>query len=186
MKRFVFILMGLFFVSQAMAQHSITKKDGVVIQGRVVKRSRDAAAVRTVDGNLIVVQMNDIAQIQSGKIILDFQTQIKYRAEKRRPFLPFLILTGAASVYGVRKFGDYQTHRDEAKKMLDTFPETNKDYIYLNDKSKRDLAMTVISGVVAVGTAYIALRPIEVKTPIGPFQFSMGVQGSRVQLSMNF
>jgi len=181
MKRILFILISCLFFSQAMAQYNITKKDGVVIQGRVVKRSKDAYAVRTVAGNLVVVQIRDIARIQSGKTLFDLETQIRYRVEKRRPFLPFLLLSGAAAFYSAHQIEEYRKNKKEADDAI-----FDEDIIYLNDKSKRNMAFSIISGFVSVGTAYIALRPIEVKTPIGPIKLSMGVRNNRVQLSMNF
>jgi hypothetical protein len=186
MRRLLFILITLVFVSQTFAQDVITKKDGVVIHGRVVKRANNAFAVRTNEGNLVVIKEADVASIQRGKLLMDFERQLRFRVEKRRPFLPFLIITGVSAAYGVQKYKDYEKHRDEADEQKAIFGEDNEEYINLNDKSKRDMAMTVISGVVSLGTAYIALRPIEVKTPLGPLNLSMGVKANQVQLAIHF
>ena len=187
MKRMLCILIACLCVSQAWAQDLITKKDGVKIKGRVVKSANQAYAVRTVEGNLVVVKMDDIATIKRGNMLLDLEHQIKFRVEKQRPFLPFLILTGASTAYSVYQFNEYKKNKKAADDALAGLTDTTEDeYINLKDKSKRNLAMCIASGFVGVGTAYIALKPVEVRTPLGPLKLSLGVQGSQVQLAVRF
>ena len=181
MKRMFCILIACLCVSQVMAQDIITKKNGTKIRGKVVKNANQAFAVRTLEGNLVVVQQADIATIQRGHMLLDLERQIKFRVEKKRPFLPFLILSGASVAYSVHQFNEYKKNKDAADEVI-----LQDDYIYLKDKSKRNLAMCIVSGFVGMGTAYIALKPVEVKTPLGPFKLSLGVVPGKVQLAMRF
>ncbi|MCK5149052.1 hypothetical protein KAR48_20015 [bacterium] len=180
-QRFLFILLTCLFVSQAMGQDIITKKDGLVIRGRVVKRANKAIAIRTTEGILTVVKQADVSSIQRGKMLYDLETQIRYRIEKRRPYLPFLILTGAGAAYAVKQFDEYKKNKKEADAEIRV-----DDIQNLNDKSKRNLATSIVSGIISIGTAYIALRPIEVKTPLGPFKMSLGIHDTQIRLSMNF
>ncbi len=191
MKKLIFIVFIL-ACSQVSAQYDkIITKQNIVYLGRVVRISAETnrCAVQQLDGNIVVVPIDQIAEIHRGGQVLDFTTNIRYRIEKQRPFLPLLALSIGSGIYSVTKFRDYRDNKEKADLALDEIQdEDDSDYTYLNDQSRKDLAWGVISALACVGSTYLALRPVEVRIPVRPFTFSMQpmIYPDRIQFSFSW
>jgi len=176
------ILLAVFFVNGFCAD-VIVLKTGVRIEGKVIKRTRDKWAFRRVDGSLTILETKQIAEYIQGNKIYDIQKKVYFVVEKRRPYLPFLILSAGTGYYAVKKFQDYKVSK---KKAADDKieAELSPDYTNIKDNSGKDLAYGIVSGIFCVGSFYFALKPVEVKTAMGSFRLTM--TPARVNLALSF
>ncbi|MBN2415011.1 hypothetical protein JXO52_04180 [bacterium] len=180
MQRLLMILFfSLLLAGTGFATDIIVTKTGARIEGKVLKRTDDQWAFRRLDGSITIFKTADISQFIRGKYIYDFEKKIQFIVEKRRPFLPFLVLSAGTGYYAVQKFQDYRKHRDEAEA-----DNLGPDYQNLQDESKKDMAFGIISGLFCAGSIYIALRPVEVKTALSTFKLS--ATPSRLNLAIEF
>ena len=182
MKIIICFLLCLCFISQAFGGDIILTKQNRKYNGKVIKRTAKGFVVRTVEGSVVVIPSENMKMIYQGNKVYNFDEGLAYYLEKRRPFLPFVILSVAAGAYSVRKYRDYQDHHDqaEAEKLIEAGPE----YTNLKDQSKKDLAWCVVSGLFSLGSFYVALKPMEVRVPIGRINLSMAPRG--VTLALHF
>ena len=99
---------------------------------------------------------------------------MSYYIEVKRPFLPLAILGIGAGIYAVKEFQDYQENQRK----------TNETGVQDLSSSKNALALGIASTLISLGSFYIALRPLEIKVPIG--KIKMSVMPGGVRLAMNF
>ncbi len=107
---------------------------------------------------------------------------MSYYLEVRRPFLPFVVLGIATGAYALGKYREYQDKKTQAEQAIDDLPGQGQDYTYLDDQSKKALAWSIVSGLFSVGSFYVALRPLEVKVPIGKINLSTTSSGISIAL----
>jgi len=176
------ILLCLFFVPQLFSADTIVTKKNRKYYGKVIKIIERGFVVRTVDGNVIVIPQDHISKIFRDNKVLDFEKKMSYYREVRHPFLPFMVLSVATGVYSVKRFQDYKEHHRQAED--EKLKNAGPDYTNLNDQSKRDLAWSVVSALFSAGSFFVALRPMEVRVPIGRINLSM--MPNRVSLAFRF
>jgi len=166
MRRITIYLLCLLFVPQLFAADTIVTKKNRKYYGKVIKIIGKGFVVKTIDGNVVVIPQSHISKIFRGNKVLDFESKMSYYREIRHPFLPFMVLSVATGVYSVKRFHDYKEHRRQADE--NTIP----GYTNLSDQSKRDLAWSIVSALFSAGSFFVALRPMEVKIPIGRINLS--------------
>lgn len=178
MKKVACILLLLCFVPHVLGADIILTKQKRKYRGKVIKIIDKGFVVRTVEGSIIVIPKENISKIFRGNKVLDFEEGMSYYLEVRRPFLPFMVLSIATGAYAVKKFQDYQKERDRVRNA------TPEEMVNTSDKSKTYLAWCIVSGLFSVGSFYVAIRPMEVKIPIGRINLSATSNG--VMLALHF
>jgi hypothetical protein len=174
-----FLILG--FAGWVLAEDTIVTKTNRKYRGTVIDRNDKGFVMRTVEGHMVVIPTDRISQIKRNNLVYDLETKTKYYLEKRHPFLPFIVLSVAAGVYSIHKYQDYVKHRDDAEIAKQ---EAGGNYTYLEDQSKKDLAWCIVSGLFSAGSFYIALRPMEVKVPMGKIRVSASASG--IQIALHF
>ena len=180
MKRVICVFLLLCVVSQVMATDTIVTKKGRKFQGKVIRIIEKGFVVRTTEGSVIVLPKENISKIYRDNKVLDFEEGMSYYLEVRRPFLPFIVLAITSGAYCIDRYGQYRDDREDADAVMN---DEDKELQYLNS-SKKALAASIISGLFCVGSFYIALRPMEVRIPIGKIRMSATSNG--VQLALHF
>lgn len=176
MKKVATILLLLCLIPHAFGADTIVTKKDRKYHGKVIDRNTKGFVIRTVEGSLVVIPQENISKIIRDNKIYDLEERISYYLEVRRPFLPFVVLSIATGAYAVKKFQDYQDERDRVKNS------TPEDLVNTSDKSKSHLAWCVASGLFSLGSFYVAIRPMEVKVPIGRINLSTTSNGITVAL----
>jgi len=176
MKKVATILLLLCLIPHAFAADTIVTKKNRKYHGKVIKIIDKGFVVRTVEGSIIVIPKENISKIFRGNKVLDLEEGMSYYLEVRRPFLPFIVLSIATGAYAVKKFQDYQNERERVKNS------TLGDLVDTSDKSKTHLAWCIASGLFSLGSFYVAIRPMEVKVPIGRINVSTTSNGITVAL----
>ena len=179
MKRVICVILLFCVVSQVLATDVIVTKKGRKFQGKVIRIIEKGFVVRTTDGSVIVLPKNNISKIYRDNKVLDFEEGMSYYLEVRRPFLPFIVLAITSGAYCIDRYGQYRNDKEDAEDAVGDEDELQ----YLNS-SKKALAATIISGLFCVGSFYIALRPMEVRVPIGKIR--MSATSSGVTLALHF
>ena len=182
MKRLISIILCVCFVSQLVAADVIVTKNNRRYNGTVVRIIDRGFVVRTAEGNVILIPKDSIARIYRDNKVLDFEEGMSYYLEVRRPFLPFVVLGIATGAYALGKYREYQDKKTQAEQAIDDLPGQGQDYTYLDDQSKKALAWSIVSGLFSVGSFYVALRPLEVKVPIGKINLSTTSSGISIAL----
>ena len=181
MKRAICIILLLCFATQVIAADIIVTKKNHRYEGKIVKTTKGGLLVRTLEGSVVVIPVKDISRIYRGNKIHDFEEGLSYYLEVRRPFLPFIVLSIASGYYAVQKYRDYRDHKEQSEVEL---PE--EDMQNLKDQSKSDMAWCVVSGLLAAGSLWVALRPLEVKIPIARIRVSATPTPNGVTLAFHF
>ena len=167
----------------ALAMDTIVTKKNHKHVGTVIQRNETGYVLRTPDGSLVVVPIQDISKIIRDNKVYDFDKKMGYYLEKRRPFLPFVILGVGAGMYAYKKFSDYANNKRRADNALEEYGDPDQSTQYL-DASKQDMAWGIASSVLSVGSFFIAFKPLQVTVPIGPIHIGMGP--AQVGLAMQF
>jgi len=177
------LLIGVFLVMAAhcFGQDIIITKQNKKYKGEVVKLTDKGFILRLLDGTIIVVPKSDISQIHRGKMIIDLEKKMRYYKEVHHPFLPLLVLGISSGAYSIKKFGDYQDERERVNNETPDIVEKNT-----SDRSFEHLALCIGSGLLSLGSIYIAFRPMEVTIPIGPIKMSANYSYKSVMLSFHF
>ena len=183
MRRVAVVILMLCMIPQLLKADIIVTKDNNRYTGKVVKILPKDFAVKLNDGTVIIIPKNKVSQIIRNNIVLDLDQGIRYFVEKRRPFLPFLILGTATGIYSFKKFKDYKDHKKQADDLA-AQAGMQEGYQNLNDQSKRDLAYGIVSAIFSVGSYYISLKPMEVKVPMGKINLSASPRG--INLALHF
>lgn len=180
MKKIVSLGIIFLFFTQICLADIIETKTNKVYKGKIIKTSEKGLAVRTEEGNTVVIPKNQLARIQREKKVYDFLSGEIYYLEKRRPFLPFSVFSVSLGVYSVTKFQDYQRNHKKAEEEKKEDPDVQN----LKDESGKDLAVSIGLGICSVATFILALKPIEVKVPVG--KISMNVTPTHIGLALSF
>ena len=179
MKRVICVFLLFCAVSQVLATDTIVTKRGRKFQGKVIRIIEKGFVIRTTEGSVIVLPKDNISKIYRDNKVLDFEEGMSYYLQVRRPFLPFIVLAITSGAYCIDRYGQYRNDREDADEAVGDEEELQ----YL-DSSKKALAASIISGLFCVGSLYIALRPMEVRVPIGKIRMSATSNG--VQLALHF
>jgi len=182
MKRVFYVLILLGFTSQLTAADVIETKTNRKYNGKIVKIVEDKIVIKTDEGNMVGIPRSSLARITRGKEIFDFVSGERYYLEVRRPFLPFMVVSAACGAYSVVKYQDYQRIHSRYEKEKQEAGAGGT--VNLKDTSKKDLSTSVVLAVCSAGTFIMALKPMEVKIPIGRIKLGMAPTGMR--LSLNF
>jgi hypothetical protein len=176
MKRILTVLVLLALTSSLTGADLIETKNNRKYNGKIVKIVDDKVVIKTDEGNMIGIPKSSLSRITRGKEVFDFSAGERYYLEVRRPFLPFMVVSVACGAYSVVKFQDYQRNRRENPSGENG--ETNLK------ASKKDLNTGIILAICGAGTFVMAIKPMEVKVPIGKIKLGMAPDGMR--LSLNF
>lgn len=177
---FVFLLSGITF--QALGADLIETKNHKKYNGKIIKTVDNKVVIKTEEGNMIGIPRSSLSKVTRGKEVFDFEKGERYYLEVRRPFLPFMVLSVACGAYSVVKFQDYKRNHDKYEKEKKATGAG--DVSNLNDNSKKDLSAGVVLAVCSVGTFIMAIKPMEVKVPVGKIKISMAPNG--MELALNF
>jgi len=182
MRKWICIFLILCLMIPSLSADIIITKQNKKYHGKVIRVTEKGFVVRTTDGSVIVLPKNHVSKIFRGNKVLDLEKKMSYYVEIRRPYLPFAVLGIATGVYAVKKFQDYKDHKEQADRIKKK--EGASDHQYLADESKKDLAWCIVSGLFSVGSFYVALRPMEVKVPIG--RINLSARSGRITLALHF
>lgn len=182
MKRLILILF-LVFVSETFGADLIITKENRKFKGKVVKVADGKFIVRTTSGSTLAIPRSHVAKIYRGNRLLDFEEGMSYLVEKRHPYLPFIVLSVASGAYSVNRYQEYKRRKDAYNEYRDS-PDYDPELQNVSDDSGKALAESIIFGLFSAGSFYFAVKPMEVRVPIGKIQVSAAPGG--VRLSLNF
>ena len=183
MQRLILIVSFLICLAPALLGQDIIKtKSNQKYVGKIVKVSKKnrSFVIKTDQGNMVAVKFADVLTVQRGNKIIDLKAGESYYLEVRRPYLPFAILGVASGVYSVSQFQEYQKRKDKFNSGSESGEQN------LKDDSGEAMALGIVSGLVSLGSFYVAIRPLEVKVPIGKVKVSGSPMGNGVMLSLHF
>ncbi len=178
MKNVCTIFLFFIFISNIWGKDTIITKQNNKYEGTVVNRTEKGFELRRYDGSTIVIPLENIFQIIRNNIVYDLNEGLKYQVDVRHPFLPFAVLGVVTGAYAVKSFRDYQNERERIKNS------TPADLQNMDDKSKTFLAYSLVSALFSAGSFYIAFKPMEFRTPMGPISLSATSTG--VSIAMHF
>lgn len=184
MKKLACAILLLVWVPLIFGADVIVLKNGRQYRGKVtgVVEKGKGLMVKTDEGNVVVIPKANVSKIFRDNMVLDFESGERYYLEKKRPFLPFIVLSVATGAYSIKKYQDYRDNRDKSKK--ETSQTGQSDLQNFKDQSKKDMAECIVSGLFCAGSLYVAFKPIEVRVPIGKINISAIPNG--VMLSLQF
>ena len=184
MKKWIVSLVLISFITQPIIADVIVTNQNRKFEGKVVKRVKSKLVVRTNEGSAVMIPVDKISKIYRGNKVIDFQTKESYYIETRRPFLPFMVLGAVSAAYSVNRFQEYNRIHNAANTELDDLganpgEKTTKD-------STKPMATGIVAGLFSVGCFYIAMKPMELKVPMGKLKVGASPQGNGIQLALNF
>jgi len=182
MKRITMLVLLLTLIPQLLRSDVIVTKQNQKYNGKVIKITEKGFVVRLTSGDAIVIPKNKISKIYRGDELLDLEMGMRYRITVNRPFLPFAILGAASGGYAIKRFRDYtKAHKNAeseiAEQNLDSDTQNTKD-------EKKILGESVFWVIVSVGSFYVALKPVEVKVPIG--RLNLSIAPNKIQFALHF
>jgi hypothetical protein len=180
MKKIGAALAVLLIGVQIAAADVIETKNGRTYNGAIVKTVDGKVVIRTEDGNIIGIPRASLARVRRGKEVFDFVTGERYYYEVRRPFLPFTVLSVACGAYSVIQFQEYS----KEKKKFNLQKKEQPNVQNLSDKSGQHMTAGIILTICSTGTFIMAIKPMEVKVPVGKIKVGMSPTG--VHLALNF
>jgi hypothetical protein len=182
MKRIAILVLLLALIPQLLRSDVIVTKQNQKYNGKVIKITDKGFVVRLTGGDAIVIPKDKISKIYRGKELLDLEMGMRYRITVNRPFLPFAILGAASGGYAVKRFRDYQKAHENAENEI---AQQNMDSETQNtNDEKKILAESILWGILSVGSFYVALKPVEVKVPIG--RLNLSVAPNKIQFALHF
>jgi len=174
----------LLFVSQVFSLDILETRKGVRYKGRIVKiqntKEGKAFVMKTEQGSTVAIFQKNVARIHRDNQVIDLITGERYYMQVQRPFLPFAVLSIASGAYAVNRFQEYNRLHDKAEAER-AAAQVDDETINVSDQ-KNAMAMGIVSSIVSVGALYIAIRPMEIKVPIGKVKVSGTVKGINVAL----
>jgi len=180
--RWLIFLVFLFLVPRIFSLDILETRKGVKYRGKIVKiqptKEGKAFVMKTEQGGTVAIFQKDVARINRDNQVLDFITGERYYMEVRRPYLPFAVLSIATGAYAVNRFQEYSRLHDKAERQRDS-AGVDSETINTNDQ-KNAMAAGIVSSIISVGSLYIALRPLEIKVPIGKINISGTMNGVRL------
>ncbi len=181
MKKIAILVLLLALIPQLVRSDVIVTKQNQKYNGKVIKITEKGFVVRLTSGDAIVIPKNKISKIYRGDELLDLEMGMRYRITVNRPFLPFAILGAASGGYAIKRYRDYtKAHKDAEKELVD---EGLSDTSNTKDE-KKILAESILWGILSVGSFYVALKPIEVKVPIG--RLNLSIAPNKIQFALHF
>lgn len=179
----IFILL-LLMASRIFALDILETRKGAKYRGKIVKvqntKEGKAFVMKTEQGSTIAIFQKNVARIYRGNQVIDLVTGERYYLQVRRPYLPFAVLGIASGAYAVNRFQEYNRLHDKAEKER---REAGVDDDTINTKDQKNaMAAGIVSSIVCVGSIYIAIRPMEIKVPIGKVKVSGTLNGVNVAL----
>ncbi|NQT24475.1 hypothetical protein HQ585_03900 [candidate division KSB1 bacterium] len=186
MKRLILFLLLLLFASQGFTTDLIVTKENKKFKGQVVKVIDGKYIVKTTSGTTLAIPKSHVARIYRGNRLVDFEEGMTYLVEKRHPYLPFIVLSVASGAYSVNRYQEYNRRKKSYNNTLSEAQESGSedDLQNLTDNSGKALAESIIFGLFSAGSIYFAVKPLEVRVPIG--KISVGTAPNGVRLSLNF
>ena len=184
MKKCIATILLISFITQPVMADVIITNQNRKFEGEVLKRVKSKLVVRTKEGSAVMIPVEHVSKIYRGNKVIDFQTKESYYIEKRRPFLPFMVLGAVSAAYSVNRFQEYNRLHSAANVELNQLG-ANPGEKTSNDTTK-PMALGIVAGLFSAGCFYIAMRPMELKVPIGKLKVGMNAQGQGVQLALNF
>ena len=181
MKKIAILVLLFALLPQLVRSDVIVTKQNQKYNGKVIKMTEKGFVVRLTTGDAIVLSRDKVAKIYRGNELIDLEMGMRYRITVNRPFLPFAILGFASGGYAVKRFRDYQKTHDSAEQEL--VDEGLSDTSNTKDE-KKILAESILWGIVSVGSFYVALKPVEVKVPIG--RLNVSVAPNKIQFALHF
>ena len=181
MKKIAILVLLIALIPQLVRSDVIVTKQNQKYTGKVIKITEEGFVVRLTTGDAIILPKNRIAKIYRGNELLDLEMGMRYRIAVNRPFLPFAILGVASGGYAVKRYRDYQKAHDSAEKEL--ADEGLSDTSNTKDE-KKILAESILWGIVSAGSFYVALKPVEVKVPIG--RLNVSIVPNKIQFALHF
>lgn len=179
MKRFLTLFSLLLFVFPVFIMADvIVTTDHVKHEGVVKKRLEKGWVIQTKDNQMVLVPTNKIWKIYRGDTYIDFKEKMRYKVKVGRPYMPLAILGIASGIYSVTEFNRYSKNKKEADQLEG---DAGADW---TGKSNQALATGIVSGIVCVGSMYIAFKPVEMKIPMGKVQIS--AMPNQIHLSLHF
>jgi hypothetical protein len=177
----VFCFFLLFAIgAQIAAADVIETKNGRTYNGKIIKTVDGKVVIQTDEGSMIGIPRTSLARVRRGKEVFDFVTGERYYYEVRRPFLPFTVLSVACGAYSVIQFQEYR----KEKKNYDDQKKEQPDVQNLQDKSGQHMTAGIVLAICSTGTFLMAVKPMEVKVPVGKIKIGMAPNG--VRLALNF
>lgn len=184
MRKWIATLLLISLMAQPIMADVIITNQNRKFEGEVLKRVKSKLVVRTKEGSAIMIPVEHISKIYRGNKVIDFQTKESYYIEKRRPFLPFMVLGAVSAAYSVNRFQEYNRLHSAANAELDQLG-ANPGERTSNDTTK-PMAMGIVAGLFSAGCFYVAMRPMELKIPIGKLKVGMDPQANGVQVALDF
>jgi len=169
----------LIIVTNTFALDILETRKGTKYRGKIVKvqntKKGKAFVMKTEQGSTIAIFQKNIARIYRDNQVINLITGERYYMQVRRPFLPFAVLGIASGAYAVNRFQEYNRIHKEAEKELEEAGEG--DGTINTSDQKNAMAAGIVSSIVSVGSLYIAIRPMEIKVPIGKIKVSGTLNG---------
>jgi hypothetical protein len=179
MKKVFSIFLLLAVGAQIAAADVIETKNGRSYNGKIIKTVDGKVVIRTDEGSMIGIPRTNLARVRRGKEVFDFVTGERYYYEVRRPFLPFTVLGVACGAYSVIQFEEYKKEKDRAKDR-----EAEALANDMTDKSSQHMTAGIVLAVCSAGSLLMAVKPMEVKVPVGKIKIGLAPTG--VRLALNF
>ena len=102
MRKWMTSIIILFLTFSLYGADVIVTKSGAKYRGKVIRIIDTGFVVRTVEGSVHVIPKENLSKIYRGNKVLDFEENMSYYLEIRRPFLPFIVLGIASGVFSVK------------------------------------------------------------------------------------
>jgi hypothetical protein len=184
--RWIVISIFLLMATQSFSGDILETRKGVKYCGKIIKiqdtKEGKAVVIKTDEGGTVAVFQKEIARIYRDNQVLDFMTGERYYVEVRRPYLPFAVLGIATGAYAVNRFQEYNRLHDKAERERE-LAGVDAETINTSDQ-KNAMALGIVSSLLSVGSFYVAIRPMEIKVPMGKINLSGIPKG--VRLSLHF
>lgn len=186
MKRSVFFVFLIALFAQNLKADTIVTRQHRKFEGRIVTVADDKFILKTTDGRTLAIPKSHVACIYRGNKLLDFEEGMSYIVEKRHPYLPFIVLSAASGAYSVNRYQEYKRRKNSYNESLSEAQAAGAqdDLQNISDNSGTALAESIIFGLFSAGSLYFAVKPLEVRVPIGKIQ--VGAVPAGVRLSLNF
>jgi hypothetical protein len=178
MKKLARIILLFAIGAQIAAADVIETRNGRTYNGKIVKTVDGKVVIQTDEGSMIGIPRTNLARVRRGNETFDFTTGERYYTEVRRPFLPFTVLSVACGAYSVIQFQEYSKEKNRIRKL-----EKENEATSLDDKSGQHMTAGIVLAVCSAGSFIMAVRPMEVKVPVGKIKVGLAPAGVRLALS---
>ncbi|MBN1780128.1 hypothetical protein JW948_03315 [bacterium] len=186
MKVKIIVLVLLLSVTQIFSLDIIETRKGMKYRGSIVKvqntKEGKAFVIKTEQGGTVAVYQKDVARIHRDNQIIDLITGERYYLEIRRPYLPFAVLSIATGAYAVNRFQEYNRLKEKADKERE-LAGVDDETINTSDQ-KNAMGAGIVASIISVGSLYVALRPMEIRVPLG--KINVSGTWNQIHLALHF